>query len=66
MTGSRLETHIKFHIKLILEKVVHIPALAKPPGTVFRGFQPKPVIVRLFVLTHVLDTEIAMETCPSK
>ena len=50
-------THIKLNVKLILEEVVHIPTLSKPPCPIFGGFQMKPVIVGFFVLTYILQEE---------
>ena len=55
--ASLLLTHIKLDVKLVLEEVVHVPALAEPPRAVLGGLQPKPVVVRLLVLAHILPTE---------
>ena len=54
-------THIKLDVELILQEVVDVPALAKPPGAVLVGLQPKPVVVRVLVLAHVLVTERGRE-----
>lgn len=48
-------THIKLNVKLILEEVVYIPTLSKPPGPIFGGLQMKPVIIGFFVLTYILQ-----------
>lgn len=48
-------THIKLNVKLILEEVVYIPTLSKPPGPIFSGLQMKPVIIGFFVLTYILQ-----------
>lgn len=54
----RASTYIKLDIKLVLEKVLDVPTLSKPPSPFFITFQSKPVIVCLLVVLYILETNI--------
>ena len=61
LRGTLVSTHVKLDVELVLEEVVHVPALAEPPGAVLVGLQPEPVVVRVLVLAHVLLSTDGLE-----
>eukprot|EP01027_Heterolobosea_sp_BB2_P014825 GEZU01021271.1.p1 GENE.GEZU01021271.1~~GEZU01021271.1.p1 ORF type:complete len:116 (-),score=5.36 GEZU01021271.1:100-447(-) len=46
---------IELQIELVLDHVMNVPALAKPPRSIFVAFYLEPRVVILFVDFHVLD-----------
>ncbi len=48
-------TYIKFHIELIFQQVLNVPAFSKPPGAFFIRFESEPVIILVLVRLDILD-----------
>jgi len=46
--------NVELHVELVLQQVVHVPALSEPLGALLVGLQSEPVAAGLFVVLHVL------------
>lgn len=47
--------NVELHVELVLEQIVHVPALAEPLGALLVGLQAEPVAAGLLVVLHVLE-----------
>ncbi len=54
------DTHIELDLELVLEQLVYVPTLAEPARAVLVRLEAEPVVVRLFVVLHVLPEKKRM------